>query len=319
MKIVGGMRAALSFTLASALLLGACGDDNANPQNPGGGDGDGDVIIPPPAPTFPRYIGGNDRPARLHVPKDYDESKAYPLVLMLHGFGANGGLQNFVFNLVERVNPFQFVLIVPEGTKNANGDQFWNAFLDCCNFLEETVDDVSYLTGLVEEAKGLLNIDEDRVTSLGHSNGGYMSFRLGCERSDIFRRVVSLAGSMPVDPSVCVPDHPVSVLHIHGTADDTVTYDDNRGTDGGDRHGIITRGAIATVEDWLGLNQCDETSLVAKTDDLIIPDDDNEASIETWSCAEGTKVTFWSLRDGDHLLLTRKANMQDEIAKFITE
>lgn len=289
---------------ASAALGSGCAEESKRP---------GEEVK-----DIPRVIGG-ERPARLYVPSDYDPARSYPLVLMLHGFGVNGTLQNVVFQLVERVDQYQFVLVVPDGTKNANGQRFWNAFLDCCSFLEDSVDDVSYLSGLVEEARSVVSIDDDRVTALGHSNGGYMSFRLACERPDMFRRVVSVAGSMPVDPDTCVPTQSVSILHIHGTADDTVPYYDNRGTEGGAGHGIITRGAEATVGDWLALNHCDHESMTTRDEKLMTPGTTAETTVSSWLCEEGSTVSFWSIDGGDHLLLSRNSDFQDQIAVFVSE
>jgi polyhydroxybutyrate depolymerase len=60
------------------------------------------------------------------------------------------------------------------------------------------------------------------VYAVGVSNGGRFASRLGCDRSDRIAAVVSVAGADGVPQ--CAPDHPVSLLEIHGTADQIVPY-----------------------------------------------------------------------------------------------
>src|SRR5690554_1526667 len=179
-------------TLMVALLLmaaglAACDDDEER--------------IYPEAP--PETIGPEARQARLIAPLNYDRAHRYPLVLMLHGYQVTSELQDIVFGLMDRVDSRGFILLMPEGTPDSKGKQFWNATEECCNFDGLEVDDVSYLSELVEEAARQTNIDRERITVVGQSNGGYMAFRLACDRPDLFRRAASVAGSMPADPAHC--------------------------------------------------------------------------------------------------------------------
>lgn len=295
-------RALLVLTLAASWMLG-CGK-NAEQSPP----------LPPP-----EFIGGSERPAALYVPSDYDPNVAYPLVVMLHGYGANGTAQNYIFGFRERVTSHKFVLVVPEGTRNSQGRRFWNAFPDCCDFEKSGVDDVAYLSALVEEAASVVRIDRERVTAAGHSNGGYMSFRLACERPDLFRRVVSLAGSMPVNPADCPEPGAVSVLHVHGSLDDVVPYEDNRESSPGTTHGIISAGARDTVERFRIRNGCAEAPDREEALDLASNVEGAETTARVWeTCATGERVEFWDSEGVDHLFLGRNEDFQDRIARFVT-
>ena len=74
----------------------------------------------------------------------------YPLVLMLHGYGANSFVQDGVFGLQDRVDSHQFILILADGTVDAGGSQFWNAFNECCDFYGTNVKDNKWLSKLIE-------------------------------------------------------------------------------------------------------------------------------------------------------------------------
>ena len=69
------------------------------------------------------------------------------------------------------------------------------------------------------------NVHPGRVYLLGHSNGGYMSYRLACDASDRITALASLAGATFKSPSKCNATEPVSVLQVHGTQDDLVPYE----------------------------------------------------------------------------------------------
>src|SRR5439155_599599 len=87
-----------------------------------------------------------------------------------------------------------FLYCYPDGTKDRWGNPFWNATDGCCDFGSTGVDDVRYLRGLIEETGRQFVVDRKRVYLVGHSNGGFMAYRMDCETSDIIAGIASLAG-----------------------------------------------------------------------------------------------------------------------------
>ncbi|MEQ1833377.1 MAG: prolyl oligopeptidase family serine peptidase [Candidatus Eisenbacteria bacterium] len=63
--------------------------------------------------------------------------------------------------------------------------------------------------GLVDEIAKYYTIDPKRVFLVGHSNGGAMSFRLGCDAPERFAAIVDLAGPFFMDATKCKPKAPV--------------------------------------------------------------------------------------------------------------
>lgn len=232
------------------------------------------------------------RPAKVYAPKAWDGCTAYPLVVLLHGYSANGELQNAYLGLSARVDSHGFVLLVPEGTKAPNGKQFWNATEACCDFYHQGVDDVGYIRGLIEAAKSELAIDPERVYLFGHSNGGFMSYRMACEASELVTGIVSLAGAVTATAADCKPVRPVNVLQIHGTNDKTIGY----------LGGPLFPSAAKGVERWRGLDGCtgDPTAMAAV--DFDIGASGAETTGQIWSgCAEGTQVGLWTMQGSAHI------------------
>ena len=173
---------------------------------------------------LPQALGG-DRPAPYYLPESYDPAVPLPVLVMLHGFTANGGWTANWWGLSKAANDAGILLIIPEGTKDLGGNPFWNATNFCCDFYGSKVDDVGYITGLIEEAMVHFPVNPERVYLMGHSNGGFMSHRIACDRSDLIGAIVNMGGATWFDPEACPNPGPVSVLQVHGSWDTTILYD----------------------------------------------------------------------------------------------
>jgi len=238
---------------------------------------------------------GIERPAQVQIPSDYTTTTRYPLVIVLHGFGANGFVQSLYLGLGTRVDSKQYILVVPEGTENTNAQQFWNATPACCARSQQDlqIDDVAYIRSLIEEAAATYSIDPARIGLIGHSNGGFMALRMACEASDLVTSVVSLAGSTFVDDASCAPTtYPVSVLAMHGDADDTIFYDGNQ----------FYPGAAETARRFAAHAGCDTSNpVLAQNLDIVASIAGSETTVLQYSdCAEG-EVTLWTLVGAPHI------------------
>jgi polyhydroxybutyrate depolymerase len=306
------------------LLVSACSDSNnsnnaivSEPPESRGliGCADTDSCF-----SNPTLQIGAERLAQVQIPSDYTTTTRYPLIIVLHGFGANGGPQSIYLGLNTRVDSKQYVLVVPDGTENADGKKFWNATPACCAASQEEfqVDDVAYIRSLIEEAAANYSIDPARIGLIGHSNGGFMSLRMACEASDLVTSVVSLAGSTFADDASCAPaTHPVSVLAMHGDADDTILYD-------GGQFGFDPNpypGAKETIERFAAHAGCDSSNpLIAANLDVVGSIAGLETSVLQYSsCAEGVDVDLWTMVGAPHVPFPWVASALDLVVEWIIE
>ncbi len=237
---------------------------------------------------------GGDRPTELRVPKKLESGKRYPLVMVLHGYGADGLLQYAYFGVRNWVDRNEAFGLAPEGLIDDSNRQFWNADPACCAFGSQKPDDSAYLAGLIDEAIAKWPIDPKRVFVIGHSNGAFMAYRMACDHADKIAAIAGLAGAAASVPAQCNPSQPVSILHMHGTADTVVPY-------GGG--GMLTApGAVASVAYWAGKNGCGTTTSNGATLDL-----DNGVSgaetqaVTTNGCPATGAADLWTMTGSSHI------------------
>ncbi|MCA2980943.1 MAG: alpha/beta fold hydrolase [Myxococcaceae bacterium] len=162
------------------------------------------------------------RAYEVRLPKGFDGSTPLPLVIMVHGYGATGQLQDQFFPVSGQLAARPFLYALPNGTPDAYGKRFWNATEACCDFGRVDVDDVAFFRALVDDIAARYPVRAGHVFLVGHSNGAFMSLRLACEAGDVFSGVVAVAGSTFQDPTRCQPGQPVPILLAHGDQDSSV-------------------------------------------------------------------------------------------------
>jgi polyhydroxybutyrate depolymerase len=236
------------------------------------------------------------RPYKPVVPPKYDPAKPTPLVVLLHGYTSSGANQESYFKLAAVAAAETFLYAYPDGTTDKNGSRFWNAGGACCNFFGSKVDDVAYLTAIVDDMSARYNVDPKRVYFVGHSNGGFMAHRMACELSRRVAAIVSLAGTME-SPPACKAPSPVAVLQVHGDADATVSYAGGTLVAGAASY----LGAKEAVAAWAGKNGCGASPLPStETLDLDVGLAGAETNVERHACTAGA-AELWTIRGGAHI------------------
>ena len=281
----------ITILALAALACAACSDDDTLP----GKDAATAVADMPTKVTF-----GGKRPVNLEVPDDYDHGKRYPLVLVLHGYSANGWVQERLFGYDKLVKKGVLVA-APDGTTDKDGNQFWNATDACCDRYDTKVDDVAYLTGLIKEIKAEYNVDPGKVFLIGHSNGGFMSFRMACDAADQVAAIISLAGATWSAKDRCKPSRAVSVLALHGDKDTSVDID------GGTKQllgqTVTYPGARGGLALWAGYDKCTgKLGPVVKKMDLDGATAGQETEVQRHGgCPAGVDVELWAMKGSGHL------------------
>ena len=248
--------------LAWLCLLAACGSGDSGPR----------------PTTF-----GDSRPTDIKLPPAFDDSRDYPLILALHGYGGNGFQHAAYFGLSKLVSDGEAIMIAPDGTVDSGGRPFWNADPACCDFGGLNPDDSAYLGKMLDDIIAAYPIDKSRVVVIGHSNGGYMAYRMACDHADVVTAIAGLAGAASSNPATCMPAHSVNVLHMHGTTDNTVPYSEN------------------SMLQWAGKDGCGATLTPGATFDLENSVAGSETQALTAGCPAGVTVELWKMEGVGHI------------------
>jgi len=232
----------------------------------------------PPDSEWSVESSGRTRTFLVHVPESYDPATPTPLVLNFHGLALTAENQIWLSHMNEFSDEVGFVAVHPQGVGNS-----WNAGSCCGTASSEDVDDVGFVADMLDSLESELCIDASRVYATGMSNGGHMSYRLGCDLSDRITAVAPVAGTNTT--LSCSPGRAVPLIHFHGTADLVVPYDGN-----------LTESLppiVETTTAWAVRNGCSDTTteVFANGDSVCEAFDD---------CPTGGNVTLCTVDQGGH-------------------
>lgn len=166
-------------------------------------------------------IAGRDREALVYLPEKKGE-KAAPVVFGFHGHG--GSSQNAARSFrLHQLWPEAIVVYMqgiptpgkltdPEGKRNG-----WQHDPD-----ENNARDLRFFDAVLATLKEKYNIDERRIYSTGHSNGGGFTYLLWATRPEVFAAIApSAAASRSLRRA---SPKPIPVMHIAGRNDPLVKF-----------------------------------------------------------------------------------------------
>ena len=254
-------------------------------------------------------VGNLTRHALLHVPASVKQSsKPAPLVLNWHGMMETPQEQQGLSDFDRVSDAGAFILAYPQGGAKATvlGHSlpgFTHNGGGCCSSADSDktrIDDVAFARALVDAVDLVVPVDRSRVYSTGFSNGGFMSYRLGCQASDVFAAVAVVSAVLANHPNLamgstqkfdCQPPRTVPLLHIHGTKDELVTYTGNPL--------FGWPAAEASAKAWAARNGCHQGNKHTTFENHSATSNSSVRCVE-WCGGEMTNVTICTIQGGTH-------------------
>ena len=308
---ITGMRPSsilLFFTFLAAAGAGGCGfaleECTAGDAQPGR-----HLTCPTP--------GHVDRAFDLHVPGGWDGVSPLPVIFVFHGGGGNrkaaarvtcpGGDLDDPACLVPVATAAGFAVVLPDGTgsRPMRNIRTWNAGgghdgWNCTSgpACRSGVDDLKYLDDLLATVRRILPVDEARIHATGISNGGAISHRWACERSQTVASIAPVGGANQFEATGGSCDGPVAVLQIHGTADPCWTYETSENSCLGGENDGLKVGVAETIEAWRQRNGCDAETTNTPFPDVDLHDGSTATLFDYTGCA--TDVSLLRIDGGGH-------------------
>lgn len=249
--------------------------------------------------------GGTEREYIEYVPANV--SNPAPVLFVLHGLGDDMSNMFNSTGFKAIADAHGWIVITPQALpasfSSYNIGTAWHSGASgslgtMSIVVNEDVDDSGFLMAILDDLISTYNVDQNNVFFTGFSMGGFMSNRMAMEHGDRIRAIASVSGTIGNEIASATPVGHVSAMHIHGTGDNTVTYD-NAGFNVMFATVSVGLGAEATVEYWRNYNQCSATPTHTN-----YPDNANDGlTFEKFlyeGGTNGTKTAFIKVNGGDH-------------------
>lgn len=227
------------------------------------------------------------------------QPSAPPLVIALHGGGGTGdGFDGMTRNqLTQEAAKRGIVVVFAEGIEKG-----WNDGRPAISARDKRraeVDDVAFITALIDRLVADHGIDRRRVYLTGISNGGFMAQRYAIEESHRVAAAAAVTAQVAQAWADRVPARPVPMLIMNGTEDPLVPYAGGQVTVFGEARGAVLSTADSVVW-WARHNRCEGAPEVTALPDTD-PDDDTHATVERHgTCADASEVLLVRIEGGGH-------------------
>ena len=248
------------------------------------------VKVADTASAVSKSLSHNDlnRSYITYVPNTYDGTKAFPVLFNFHGFGGDAGSYLVETNMHYAAHSNNYILVYPQGENDADGSSHWNPCPPSADNKSD-VDDLGFVEALLSQVSSNYLVDNDRVYSVGYSNGGMMSYGLARHKSSLFAAFGSVSGTM-LDCGE-QPSHPMPVIVMHGTNDGTLPYDGNS----------YYTSIESTLDYWNAFNNTDASPKI--TSALDVGENGSSIEIERYEYGQGDKdssVEHYKVIGGGH-------------------
>ena len=257
---------------------------------------------------------GEDREYYIYVPESYDgDNDQLPVLVFLHGFDGGIDSYNSSINFQQAADQFHWMIVLPQAmTAHYDIGGFismpigstWNSGIEMTimgnPFVPNSdVDDAGFLLALVDELGTSYTLDSDSLFFTGFSMGAFMTHRMAIEHPDRINAVAAASGLIPLCYAESTPSEHISVLHIHGTNDNTINPDGTASPIPGMGQMTLGLSVDATIDFWRTANQCDMdvvTNTYADTEN-----DGMSFSISTYkNSTDNTRVALLTVDGGEH-------------------
>lgn len=200
---------------------------------------------------------------RLYVPEDYDENKAYPVILFLHGYGErdNGSNTNMAQLNIGMMTQFfsngyyrdhECIIVAPQCPQdNQWVVQGYKGSYDI-KHMDKTgatfTEAIQLCKLAIDKTAEAYNVDMDRIYVTGLSMGGYGTWNIITHYPDYFAAAIPICGGGDPTKADLITDIPVWCFH--GDADPTVPVSGTR-----DMYNAITAagGNKIIYTEWPGI------------------------------------------------------------------
>lgn len=240
-------------------------------------------------------VNGVERTYIIHFPNPMPAkiTNGLPVVIALHGGGGSGEQIAKATRFNDKADKEGFIVVYPNGSGRREDKLLtWNAGKCCAYAMRQNINDIAFIDALIDKLVKFQNADPQRIYITGMSNGAMMAHRLGAALAPKVAAIGVVAGTIFKDQPI--PVAPISVMMIHGLADDSVLFN------GGPSKRPMVRAAIdgeglpvrSAYDFWRKHNGCAvDENVYAKG---------NITTYTTKPCKDNTTIILQTIKNGGH-------------------
>ena len=175
-------------------------------------------------------VGETTRNAIIYAPENLPVNS--PLLISMHGMSQDANYQKNQSKWESVADTAKFALGYPNGISNS-----WDISGDR---------DIEYILAIIDTMANRYQNDRTRVYLSGFSMGGMMTYHAANKIADKIAAFAPVSG-VPMWGGTYNSSRPIPIIHVHGDADEVVTYD-NR--------------IVPYLEGWVKRNNCSDTPII---------------------------------------------------------
>ena len=241
-------------------------------------------------------------------------SDTVPVLILLHFGGGNMRSSRVLGRTLEKdlwlvlAEQNGYLVLAPNGVaprKRRGGyntrafESDWNDYNGGPNGVIADIDDVGFISALVDWAIQERNGNPKRIYIYGYSNGGTMTERMIIERPNMFAAAAAAVANLP-EKEVPIPSRGTPFFLICGTVDPIIPYNGGKANAG---RGMV-RSAETTRDFFVAANHAGPDMI-----ETILPNvdpNDNCTIISQFFPSNTTPVQFYIMNGGGHNFLGKK-------------
>jgi len=244
-------------------------------------------------------VDGLKRHYSLHLPKNRENEKNLPLMIVLHGAKGSYKKSEGFTGMNDVADQGGFIVTYP----NAYHKQ-WNDGRLPGDTPSYKVDDIHFLLTLMNQLEKKYQTDASRVYLVGFSSGGMMTQRFAMEQPGKVAAIAPIASSIPVPLMNKVtnkgvqPKLPMPVMMVNGTHDPAFPWEGGKTRFAGIRVGQVSP-IETTLNYWLTVNGGQQGNV----ESALLPEkvhDGTQVEERIYHTHAGPEVVLYKITGGGH-------------------
>ena len=252
---------------------------------------------------------GENRSYLVHTPKNYDSSKTYPVIFVLHGITSRSKAIAGFSGFNAQSDKKDFIVCYPQGYKRS-----WAIQIPVGAAVRNDIDDVAFIDALIDTLSSNYSVDTSKIFACGISNGGFMSALIASKLPNHFSGIALVCSNLfnPLEDYNSTDTIPL--LLIGSTKDPLLQFEGGKVKT---EKKYSTSGFSSTIDYWVKKNDCHYP-----IDSLIIENDpkDKTTVIKYFSKDEvpENRVVLYKVVNGGHAWAGRKKDFKSIFLGKIT-